>query len=284
MKKKFSKIWVCLVTLCFVLSGIMPMRAHASEEADYSAVFDVDYYYNTYADLRSAIGYDREALFGHFVTYGMQEGRRGNAGFDVKAYMANNPDLMQAFGLSDYTSYYLHYMTYGKKEGRIAVSVNANTSTAAPEQVLISSYTTAFNPSESRAVNIALAVSKLDGTVIQPGQEFSFSNTIGARTAENGYVVAPTFVNKEVVSGIGGGICQVSSTTYAAMLQGGIKATQRYAHSLPVSYIPQGMDATIVAGQKDLTFTNNYTFPIVINATVKDGTVTVGFSKCDQIK
>ena len=280
MKKKFSSTWVCLTAIVFVLISIMPMSVQAAEKVDYSVVFDADYYYNAYGDLRTAIGYDSEALMKHFVTYGMQEGRRGNAEFDVRAYMENNPDLIQAFGGSDYTSYYLHYITYGKKEGRIAVSDNTKISTDAPAQTLISSYTTVFNPSESRAVNIGLAAAKINGTVLQPGQSFSFSDTLGPRTAENGYVVAPVFVNRQVALGVGGGICQVSSTMYAAMLQGGIKATQRYAHSMPVDYIPQGMDATIVAGQKDLTFTNNFTFPIVINATVKDGTVTVGFSKC----
>lgn len=280
MKKKFNSTQIGLIAIVFVLIGIMPMRVQAAEKVDYSAVFDADYYYNAYGDLRNAIGYDIEALMKHFVTYGMQEGRRGNAEFDVKAYMENNPDLIQAFGMSDYTSYYLHYITYGKKEGRIAVSASAGINTDA-SQALISSYTTAFDPSESRAVNIGVAAAKINGTVLQPGQSFSFSDTLGPRTSENGYVMGPVFLNRQVALGIGGGICQVSSTMYAAMLQGGIMATQRYAHSMPVDYIPQGMDATIVAGQKDLTFTNNFTFPIVINATVKDGTVTVGFSKCN---
>ena len=285
MKKWLNNLLVCLMVFTLVLTGIVPIRVQAANQVDYTAVFDADYYYNAYADLKSAIGNDQEKLLQHFVVFGMQEGRRGNDEFDVKAYMENNPDLVQVFGPTDYASYYLHYITYGKNEGRSAVStgntVNTSANTAAPAQTLISSYTTVFDPSESRAVNIALAVSKIDGTVLQPGQQFSFSDAIGARTAENGYVVAPVFVNRETVPGIGGGICQVSSTMYAAMLQGDIKATQRYAHSMPVSYIPEGMDATIVAGQKDLTFTNNFAFPIVINAEVKDGTVTIGFSKCD---
>lgn len=279
MKKKFKGILVCLMVTTLVLSGIMPTQVQASDKVDYSAVFNADYYFNAYADLRSAIGYDREKLLQHFITFGMQEGRRGNAEFDVKAYMGNYPDLMQAFGPNDLKSYYFHYISYGKKEGRNAASTNTNISIAAPAQSLISSYTTAFDASQSRAVNIALAASKINGTLIKPGQQFSFSDTVGPRTAENGFVLATTFVNGQEVPGIGGGICQVSSTMYAAMLQGGIQATQRYPHSKPVSYIPEGMDATIVAGQKDLTFTNNFAFAIVINAVVKDGTITVSFSK-----
>ena len=282
MKNKIRGLLFGLLAVCFVF--VIPMQAQATDKTDYSAVFDANYYYSAYADLQSAIGNDRNALLQHFIAYGMQEGRRGNAEFDVKVYMANNPDLIQAFGSEDLKSYYLHYISYGKKEGRIAVSngsalpadVNKN---AVPETTLISSYTTAFDPSESRAVNIALSASRINGMVIQPGQKFSFSDSIGPRTAENGYVIAPTFVNRETVPGMGGGICQVSSTMYAAMLEGGIKATQRYAHSKPVTYIPVGMDATIVAGKKDLTFTNNFEYPIIINAVVDGGTVTVSFSK-----
>ena len=287
MKNKLKGILVCLMVTTFVLTGILPMQAQASGKKDYSDVFDADYYYSEYADLRSSIANDQKALLQHFVSFGMQEGRRGNAEFDVDAYMENNPDLVQVFGTDDLTSYYLHYISYGKKEGRVAVgagskvSANIGKNTAAPAQTLISSYTTSFDPKQSRAVNIALAASRLNGMVIQPGQRFSFSDAIGPRTAENGYVIAPTFLNKEVVPGRGGGICQVSSTMYAAMLQGGINATERHAHSMPVSYIPEGMDATISAGTKDLTFTNNFAYPIVINAVANGGTVTVGFSKCD---
>ena len=286
MKKMFGNLLACLVAITLIVSGIMPMQVHASGKVDYSAVFDAEYYYNAYADLRAAIGNDQTALLQHFVTFGMQEGRRGNAEFDVRVYMQNNADLINAFGKEDLTSYYLHYINYGKKEGRIAVSSNAGNAaqgSSAPVisgQTLICSYTTAYDPTESRAVNIVLAVSKINGMVVQPGQEFSFSNAFGPRTAANGYVKAPTFVSGKTVLGTGGGICQVSSTAYAAMLQGGIQATERHPHSKPVTYIPVGMDATIAAGQKDLKFVNTYEYPIIINAsTTPDGTVTVSFSK-----
>lgn len=282
MKIKFKGILVYLMVISLVVSCVNPMRVYASDKVDYSAVFDANYYYSAYADLRSAIGNDPQKLLQHFITFGMQEGRCGNSEFDVRVYIQNNTDLVQAFGQEDLKSYYLHYINYGKKEGRIAVSSGANISTGiVPAQSLISSYTTSFDPSQSRAVNIALSASKLNGTVVWPGKSFSFSDTVGPRTAENGFVIAPTFSSGRVVTDIGGGICQVSSTMYAAMLQGGIKATERHAHSLPVSYIPAGMDATIAEGTKDLTFNNDFTFPIVINVVVNDGTVTVSFSKYD---
>lgn len=286
MKKKLRNLLACLVAVILIVSGTMPMQVQASGKVDYSAVFDAEYYYNAYADLRSAIGNDQNALLQHFVTFGMQEGRRGNAEFDVRAYMQNNADLINAFGTGDLTSYYLHYITYGKKEGRIALSANAESVTeisstpATPALTIISSYTTAYDPTQSRAVNIALAVSKINGMIVQPGQEFSFSDAFGPRIAANGYVKAPTFVSGKTVLGTGGGICQVSSTAYAAMLQGGIQATERYPHSKPVDYIPVGMDATIVAGHKDLKFVNTYEYPITINASITpDGTLTVSFNK-----
>lgn len=281
MKNKFYGILCLLMTITLVLTGITPIQAQASGKRDYSAVFDADYYYSEYADLRAAIGNDPKALLQHFVSFGMQEGRRGNADFDVNAYMDNNPDLVQLFGKEDLASYYLHYISYGKKEGRSAISAGADKSSDGSKQTLISAYSTSYNAKQSRAINITLAASRLNGTVLQPGQNFSFSDAIGPRTAENGYVMAPTFLNKEVVQGRGGGICQVSSTMYAAMLQGDIKATERHAHSLPVSYIPEGMDATISAGTKDLRFSNSFSYPIVINAVANNGTVTVSFSKCD---
>lgn len=286
MKKKLRDLLVCFMAITLVLSNFVPMRVQAADKVDYSAVFDADYYYGAYVDLVSAVGNDQKALLQHFVAHGMQEGRRGNAEFDVQAYMQNNSDLVNEFGTEDLTSYYLHYINYGKKEGRIATSVNADSVAEislvsdTPAQTLISSYTTAYDPAQSRAVNIALAVSKLNGTVVQPGQEFSFSDTVGPRTAANGFVKAPTFVSGKTVLGIGGGICQVSSTMYAAMLQGGIQATERYPHSKPVDYIPKEMDATIAAGQKDLKFVNTYEYPIIINVSITpDGTVTVSFSK-----
>ena len=281
MKKQLKNLVAGLMVTVLVLSGIVPMHVQASGNQDYSDVFEADYYYAAYADLRSAIGNDPKALLQHFISFGMHEGRRGNAEFDVKAYMENNPDLVRVFGTEDYTSYYLHYISYGKEEGRAAVYTVTDVVTSVPTLRPISAYTTAFNSKESRAVNIELAVSRINGIVLQPGQQFSFSDAIGPRTVENGYVEAPVFVNYEVVPGIGGGICQVSSTMYAAMLQGGITATQRHAHSMPVSYIPEGMDATIVAGKKDLTFTNDFVYPIMISASVEGGTVTVGFNRWD---
>ena len=129
----------------------------------------------------------------------------------------------------------------------------------------------------SRATNIAVAASRINGVVIQPGEEFSFNRTILPRTAANGYVEAPIYVSGKHSTGTGGGICQVSSTMYSAMLNGGIPATERHPHSLPVPYLPEGRDATIAGNYYDLRFVNIYNTPLQISAVadLRTGTVSV---------
>ena len=144
---------------------------------------------------------------------------------------------------------------------------------------LIGSYATAYNPNISRAVNVSLAASRINGMVIQPGESFSFNQAILPRTSANGYVEASMIVNKKFVPGIGGGICQVSSTLYAAMLSAGLPATERHPHSLRVTYIPEGMDATISGNTLDLRFTNIFAEPIQIQASADQGTLTVSLYK-----
>lgn len=280
MKNKGKKIMVVLLAGACAMSGpVLPLRAAVSVEStetvDYSSVFDSEYYYNTYPDLKQIIGNNPTALLEHFLNVGMKEGRSGNAAFNVKAYMLNNLDLLPVYGVKDLSSYYLHYITCGQREGRSG-AYKAGTR---PAQGVLSSYSTSYDTTQDRAVNVELAASMINGMEIAPGERFSFSNSIGSRTIANGYVVAPSFAGGRVVSSVGGGICQVSSTIHVAMLLAGITPTQRYAHSLPVDYVPKGLDSAIVEGYKDLTFTNNYDFTIVIGATYQDGVLTVSFSQ-----
>lgn len=256
-------------------SNITPASFAINASYDYSLVFDWEYYYNTYADLQQNIGKDADALFQHFLTTGMKEGRRGNDAFCLKAYMYNNPDLLSIYGAEDLSSYYIHYMTCGKMEGRKAVFAPGS---AFPEGTL-AGYTTSYDTTEARAVNVELAAARINGIVIEPGQTFSFSNSIGTRTTTNGYVTAPSYAAGRVVTSVGGGICQVSSTLYISMLLSGIPAVEHYFHSLPVDYVPAGLDAAIVENYKDLRFVNPYDFPIMIEATTANGKLTVNLIK-----
>lgn len=123
---------------------------------------------------------------------------------------------------------------------------------------LIATYTTdASTSSSARLHNIRLALSTINGTCLEPGEVFSFNGVVGERTKAAGYRPAPAYSRMETVMEYGGGICQVSSTLYAAVEKAGLEIVERHSHSLKVTYIPKGMDATVDWGNKDFKFANN---------------------------
>lgn len=128
----------------------------------------------------------------------------------------------------------------------------------------ISSYTTHF-PSGPSGTNIIRGAGMVGSRVLMPGDEFSTVEAIGPTTAEYGFVSANTYLNGKVVPGYGGGVCQISSTIYNAELRAGIVPTYRMNHEMTVSYVPQGLDATIGDEWPDLIFENPYDYPIVVN-------------------
>lgn len=137
----------------------------------------------------------------------------------------------------------------------------------------ISTFSTNYgsiSPAE-RANNIALATRGIDGTVLMPGDSFSFNGVLGRRTAEKGYKSAHVIVGTQVVDDFGGGICQVSTTLYNAILRSNVKSTERTHHTLPSAYIGLGMDATVDYGNLDYKFTNTLSYPMYI-AGRADGT------------
>lgn len=123
--------------------------------------------------------------------------------------------------------------------------------------------------SAGRMVNIRLTVQLINNTVITPEQEFSFLKTTGEPTAERGFEQATVLGEAGKEQGLGGGMCQVSSTLYSAVLAAGLKVTERHAHSEPVSYIPAGKDATIYT-DKDFRFVNTTRSRIIIRSFVHD--------------
>ncbi len=125
-----------------------------------------------------------------------------------------------------------------------------------------------------RCANIANGVSKLNGILLYPGEEISVCDHLVPFTADNGYYLAPSFEMGEVVDSYGGGICQVSTTLYHAVLNAELEVTQRSPHSMVVAYVAPGMDAAIAEGSKDLKFVNSTEYPIYIEGSVGDGTVT----------
>jgi vancomycin resistance protein YoaR len=117
---------------------------------------------------------------------------------------------------------------------------------------------------EKRNKNIRLAVGRIDGTFLSPGETFSLNDTVGERTQASGFRTAPIFVNAEVTPGIGGGVSQVTGTLFNAAARAGFRIDEAYLHSRPVEYLPLGYDATVVWGQHDLRFTNDSGAPSYI--------------------
>ncbi|MCL6590127.1 MAG: VanW family protein [Firmicutes bacterium] len=137
-------------------------------------------------------------------------------------------------------------------------------------------YSTKFDPSKTgRVQNLILACAAIDNTIVYPGQTFSFNTWVGPRVSEAGYQEAPVVLSGKLVPGIGGGVCQVSSTLYNAVLLANLKIVQRFNHTLPSPYVPLGRDATVVYGGIDFIFENNYQNPILLSARVAPPYVTI---------
>ncbi|NLT96203.1 MAG: hypothetical protein GXW85_11890 [Clostridia bacterium] len=141
---------------------------------------------------------------------------------------------------------------------------------------LYGQFTTWFNPQKkNRTQNIIMAAQALNDYIVAPGEEFSFNQVVGPRTKEAGYNEAPIILNNQFVEGIGGGVCQVSSTLYNVLVRTKLVITERHPHSLPVQYVPKGMDAAVVYGLKDLKFVNNTKGHLLIKTYVGQGALTI---------
>ncbi|MBO5713753.1 MAG: VanW family protein [Clostridia bacterium] len=136
-------------------------------------------------------------------------------------------------------------------------------------------FTTYYNPVEERAKNIALASSYLSGATVNENEEFSFNKAVGERTEERGFLKAKIILDGEFIEGVGGGVCQVSTTTYNALLLSGLKITEQHAHSLPVSYVEPSFDAMVSFGFSDLKFYNDTGGKIFIGVSTSENSVTV---------
>ena len=126
-----------------------------------------------------------------------------------------------------------------------------------------------------RKANVALALSKFNGMIVEPQQTISFNQTTGSRTAENGYKPAKIIVSGKYVSGMGGGVCQASTTLYNALLLSDVDILQVFHHTLPASYVPLSFDAMVSEGYADLVFKNNLPTPIFIKAFTTDSSAVV---------
>lgn len=140
----------------------------------------------------------------------------------------------------------------------------------------LASFTTDFDASNTnRANNLKIAAEKLNGTVVNPGETFSYNQTIGQRTIAAGFKEANAYSGGDVVLDVGGGICQLSSTLYNAALLSNLEIVERHNHSFKTAYVAAGRDATVSWGGVDFKFKNNRNYPIKIEAQAEDGVASV---------
>lgn len=162
--------------------------------------------------------------------------------------------------------------------------IEASGSTVAPEITAasakeqyktIGSFTTNTTSNKNRNTNVRLAAEAINGTVIKPGHEFSFNETVGQRTEAKGYKGAAAYNNGEVVQEIGGGVCQVSTTLYNAVFKAGLKISYRRSHTFEPNYVTPGRDATVSYEQPDFKFINTSSTAIGLRASYADQKMTV---------
>ena len=150
----------------------------------------------------------------------------------------------------------------------------------------LSTFSTKYNASDTdRTTNLVIACRKLNGKVIMPGETFSYNETLGPRTYAAGYRNGKIYENGQVVDGLGGGICQISSTLYNAALMSDMEIVERRNHQFVTSYVDKGRDATVVYGATDFRFKNTRTYPIRLVASATGGVATVsiyGIKEADR--
>src|SRR5205814_5289140 len=140
---------------------------------------------------------------------------------------------------------------------------------------VVSSYTTIYGGIANRIHNVQLVAHLIDNHFIRPGEEFSFNKTTGVRDASKGFLEAPVIINGELGTGLGGGVCQVSTTVFNAAYDAGLNITARTNHALYISHYPQGRDATVDYPNIDLKFVNDTGRWLLLRTFVTDSSLTV---------
>ena len=152
---------------------------------------------------------------------------------------------------------YLNEKWQAGEKGTVELAVTVDEPDVTREQLeqiqsKLGTYSTTFARGTNRGKNVENATGRINGIVLLPGEEMSASEAMGPTTAENGYYEAGSYLNGETVQSFGGGVCQVSSTLYNAVILAELDVTERWAHSMTVGYVEASMDAAIAEGYKDL--------------------------------
>ncbi|MFB6467087.1 VanW family protein [Cytobacillus sp. Hz8] len=187
-----------------------------------------------------------------------------------------------------YEQFYNYYFSKGSSQFEVPVqTIYPRVDSELLSQIhfqQIGHYATFYNAINSaRSNNIHLASSAINNYIVFPGETFSFNKVVGIRTVKKGYMSAPVIVKGELSEGIGGGICQVSSTLFNAVDNAGLKIIKRYSHSKQVPYVPPGRDATVSWYGPDFSFQNKYNQPILIRTKASNGKVSISIYSSDSI-
>lgn len=167
-----------------------------------------------------------------------------------------------------------------RQSGAVAVATKGSEADITAEELkditdVLGTFTTYYGESDDgRTMNVESGANHIGGTLVQPGEEVSADDLMAPYTEDNGYAMAASYENNEVVESMGGGICQVSTTLYNALLLAELEITERYEHSMQVSYVEPSMDAAIADDVKDLKFRNNLEMPVYIESVLSAGNIT----------
>ena len=169
-----------------------------------------------------------------------------------------------------------------RRTAKLAVAVSQPERSTADAKAMgvtgvVGSYTTTYGGTPGRLHNVQLVAQLIDGALIAPGAQFSFNGTTGERTAEKGFEEAPVIINGELQNGLGGGICQVSTTVFNAAYEAGLQIDARTNHALYISHYPTGRDATVNYPDLDLKITNDTRHWLLLRTFVGAGSLTVNF-------
>ncbi|MCR5419187.1 MAG: VanW family protein [Lachnospiraceae bacterium] len=201
-------------------------------------------------------------MTGYDATTGTFEYAESKSGREVDTFKLSS-DIREALSSGNYTA-------------TIDVSIKTIEPTVSKDQYKkIGSYTTHTTNNADRNTNVSLAAKAINGTVLQPGERFSYNDKVGKRTPEKGYKEAGAYAEGTVVMEYGGGVCQVSSTLYNAVVAAGMDASERTAHTFEPTYVTPGQDATVSYTQPDFAFVNTSPYPIGILASYANRTVVV---------
>lgn len=178
----------------------------------------------------------------------------------------------------------LEYAISGDNDIPTPIATSENNSDISDENFnndnKISTFSTkVYTKTADRVKNLHIVCDRLTGTIIEPGEEFSYNDTCGPYDKENGFGKATVFVNGEEVQEYGGGVCQLSSTLYNAIKDVGCEILERHNHSKEVYYVPKNEDATVSYGLLDFRFKNTNSYPIEIHAFSDKNEVTVSIHK-----